>query len=71
MQNVHFKDMKEEPRSEIVPCGAGIIDFKPVIKICDDLMIPNALVEQDNAPKSGNSYGQMKISYNNLIKLFK
>lgn len=70
MQNVHFKDMKDEPRGNIVPCGVGVIDFKPVIELCDKLGIENALVEQDNAPQSGDSYGQMKISYENLKDLF-
>ena len=70
MTNVHFKDMKDEPRGKIVPCGTGVIDFAPVVKLCDKLGIPNALVEQDTAPKTGDSYGQMRISYNNLKKLF-
>ncbi len=70
MQNVHFKDMKEEPKGDICPCGEGIIDFKPVIELCDKMGIPNALVEQDNAAESGDSYGQMKISYKNIKELF-
>ena len=69
--NIHFKDMKCEPRGEICPCGQGVIDFTPVIKLCDTLGIENALVEQDNAPDTNDSYGQMAISYENLIKLFK
>ncbi len=69
--NVHFKDMKTEPQGEICPCGVGVIDFAPVVKLCDELDIPNALVEQDNAPSFGDSYEQMKISYNNLAHLFK
>lgn len=68
--NVHFKDMKSEPQGEICPCGEGVIDFSPVVKLCNELEIPNALVEQDNAPSLGDSYEQMKISYNNLSKLF-
>ena len=69
--NVHFKDMKTEPKGEICPCGEGVIDFAPVVKLCDELGIPNALVEQDNAPSFGDSYGQMAISYRNLAPLFK
>ena len=68
--NVHFKDMKTEPQGEICPCGVGVIDFKPVIALCDRLGIPNALVEQDNAPATGDSIGQMAISYKNLAPLF-
>lgn len=70
LKNVHFKDMKSEPKGEICPCGEGVIDFKPVIELCDRMGITNALVEQDNAPDSGDSIGQMKISYNNLKELF-
>ena len=70
MTNVHLKDMKCEPKGEICPCGEGVIDFAPVVELCDKLGIPNALVEQDNAKLSGDSYGQMAISYNNLKKFF-
>ena len=79
IQNVHFKDMKSyhtmleegpSPVELICPCGTGIIDFKPIIALCDSLLIPNALVEQDNAPATGDSIGQMRISYNNLRPLF-
>ena len=70
LKNIHFKDMKSEPKGDICPCGEGVIDFRPVIKLCDELGIVNALVEQDNAPDSGNSIGQMTISYNNLKNLF-
>lgn len=70
MTNVHFKDMKTEGKGEICPCGQGVIDFRPVIELCDGLGIPYALVEQDNAPASGDSYGQMKISHDNLRPLF-
>lgn len=70
MNNVHFKDMLTEPKGDICPCGVGVVDFKPIIKLCDSLGIENALVEQDNAPDSGNSYGQMEISFKNLKPLF-
>ena len=68
--NVHFKDMESEPQGAICPCGKGVIDFKPVITLCDSLGIPNALVEQDNAPATGDSIGQMAISFKNLKPLF-
>ena len=79
IQNVHLKDMKEyhtmleegPTRADLIcPCGKGIIDFKPIITLCDSLGIPNALVEQDNAPQSGNSVAEMAISYGNLRPLF-
>ncbi len=68
--DVHFKDMLTEPKGPICPCGEGVIDFKPLITLCDEIGIENALVEQDNAPESGDSYGQMAISYKNLKPLF-
>ena len=70
LTNVHFKDMKTEPKGEICPCGVGTIDFAPVVKLCDDLKIPYALVEQDNAPKLGDEFEQLATSYNNLKNLF-
>ena len=70
LTNVHFKDMKEEPKGPICPCGEGTIDFGPVVKLCDELKIPYALVEQDNAPALGDEYEQMATSFNNLKKFF-
>lgn len=70
LTNVHFKDMKEEPKGAICPCGEGTIDFAPVVKLCDELKIPYALVEQDNAPALGDEYEQMATSFNNLKHLF-
>ena len=70
IKNVHFKDMLTEPKGAICPCGVGTIDFKPVIALCDELGIVNALVEQDNAPSTGDSYGQLAISFKNLKPLF-
>ena len=70
IKNVHFKDMKTEPQGDICPCGEGVIDFAPIVKLCDEMGIENALVEQDNAPDSGNSIGEMKKSYENLKQLF-
>ena len=70
LTNVHFKDMLTEPQGEICPCGNGTIDFAPFVKLCDELKIPYALVEQDNAPKLGDEYEQMATSFNNLKHLF-
>jgi len=70
MTNIHFKDMKTEPRGEICACGEGTIDFAPVVKLCDKYKIPYALVEQDNAPDFGDDYGQMALSFKNLKPLF-
>ncbi len=70
MTNIHLKDMKSEPKGPICPCGEGITDFKPILALCETYGIENALVEQDNAPDSGDSIGQMKISYDNLAPIF-
>lgn len=70
IKNVHFKDMLTEPQGDICHCGKGVIDFAPVITLCDSLGIENALVEQDNAPDTKDSFGQMKLSYDNLKTLF-
>jgi sugar phosphate isomerase/epimerase len=67
--NVHFKDMKTEPRGEICPCGAGVIDFAPIAKLLKSHGIENVLVEQDNAPMLGDVFAQMKQSYDHLDKI--
>ena len=70
IKNVHFKDMATLPKGDICACGTGIIDFAPLVKLCNEIGIVNALVEQDNAPDTNDSIGQMKISFNNLKSLF-
>lgn len=70
MTNVHLKDMKTAPQGDICPCGEGIMDFAPIVALCDELGIPNALVEQDNAPDLGDSWAQMATSYASLKHLF-
>ena len=70
MTNLHFKDMKEEPKGAICPCGTGVVDFGEIKALGEKLGIPYALVEQDNAPESGDSFGQMAISFGNLKKYF-
>lgn len=71
MQNIHLKDLSCEPDGPECPLGLGVIDFKPIVSLCDELGIQNALVEQDNAALTEDSFGQMKISYDNLHHLFK
>ena len=70
VRNVHFKDMLTEPKGDICHCGGGVIDFAPLVKLCDEMGIVNALVEQDNAPDTKDSFNEMKISFNNLKKYF-
>ena len=67
--SVHFKDMLSEPKGAICPCGDGVIDFAPILALCDSLGIPEALVEQDNAPDT-DSYACMKKSFEALAPLF-
>ncbi len=69
-QNIHFKDMASYPKGAICPCGAGVIDFAPLYDLCCELNIPNALVEQDNAPSSNDSFGEMKKSFDHLAPIF-
>ncbi len=66
---VHFKDMAGEPQGAICPCGDGCIDFLPIMQLCDSLGIPEALVEQDNAPET-DSYLCMKKSFEALRGIF-
>jgi sugar phosphate isomerase/epimerase len=70
MTNIHFKDMRTEPKGEICPCGEGVIDFAPIAALCKEIGVPYALVEQDNAPKLGDEFEQMTTSFNNLKHLF-
>ena len=70
MTNIHFKDMRTEPKGEICPCGEGVIDFAPITALCKEIGVPYALVEQDNAPKLGDEFEQMATSFNNLKHLF-
>ena len=68
--NIHFKDMLEAPQGPICPCGEGIIDMKAIYDACIETGVSAAFVEQDNAPDSGDSVGQMAISYKNLAPIF-
>lgn len=70
MTNIHFKDMKDEPKGAICPCGDGVIDFAPIASLCKEYKIPYALVEQDNAPQLGDEIEQMKSSFEHLKHLF-
>jgi len=71
MTNIHFKDMLTAPRGPICPCGAGVIDFASLAKLCEQVGIENALVEQDNAPNLGDEFEQMAESYRHLRPLIR
>ena len=70
MTDIHFKDMKNEPKGPICPCGDGVIDFAPLVPLCDSLGIKNAHVEQDNAPELGDVFVQMESSFKHLKPMF-
>lgn len=68
--NLHFKDMAATEDRPICACGEGVIDFKRIYDACLETGVKNILIEQDNAPASGDSMGQMAISYKNIAPLF-
>lgn len=68
--NVHFKDMARDEARSICACGEGSLDFAAITAVCRELGVRNALVEQDNAPDSGDALGQMACSFRNLSGLF-
>ena len=70
IKNIHFKDMIEAPKGAICPCGAGVIDMKKLYDACVETGVSAVFVEQDNAPDSGDSIGQLAISYKNLAPIF-
>lgn len=69
MTDVHLKDMLSKPQGPICPCGEGVIDFVPIIELCDKYGVKNAHVEQDNAYQLGDVFEQMKTSYTNMYPL--
>ena len=71
MTDVHFKDMKSEPKGPICACGDGIIDFAPLADLCYSLGIKNIHVEQDNACTFDDPYEQMERSFKHLRPLIK
>ena len=70
LTNIHFKDMKSEPKGAICPCGEGVLDFARLAQVCRESDVQYALVEQDNAPDLGDEYEQMQTSYRHLKPLF-
>ena len=70
MIDIHFKDMISAPQGAICPCGDGIIDFAPLVPLCESVGIKNVQVEQDNAPDLGDVFEQMKRSHDHLRPMF-
>ena len=65
--HIHLKDMADTPERGITACGTGIIDFKPIIALAEEIGVISGLVEQDNAPDLGDSYEQMRIGAEKML----
>ena len=70
ISNLHLKDMVSEPKGDMCPCGEGVIDLPGIIALAKELKIPYAQVEEDTAATSGDSWGHMQRSYDNLKNYF-
>ncbi len=72
IMNVHFKDYTNPDEwNSLVPCGGGLVPFEEIIEACLEMGVENALVEQDTAPATGDSIGQMAKSAEYLLPLLK
>ena len=66
LANVHFKDMANDEARSICACGNGTLDFEAIYRACADLNVQNVLVEQDNAVKFDDPFGQVAVSFAHL-----
>ena len=66
LANVHFKDMANDEARSICACGNGVLDFEAIYRACADLKVQNVLVEQDNAVKFDDPFGQVATSFAHL-----
>lgn len=72
IMNVHFKDYTNPDNwDSLVPCGQGLVPFPEIIEACREVGVENVLVEQDTAPGTGDSVGQMAQSAAYLLPLLK
>lgn len=72
IMNVHFKDYTNpENWNSLVPCGQGLVPFPEIIEACAEVGVVNALVEQDTAPSTEDSLGQMAQSAAYLLPIMK
>jgi sugar phosphate isomerase/epimerase len=70
IMNVHFKDYTNPDNwDSLVPCGQGLVPFPEIIEACREVGVENVLVEQDTAPRTGDSVGQMEQSAKYLMPL--
>lgn len=64
--NIHFKDMADNEKRSICPCGKGTLDFAAIFEACRAVGVENVLVEQDNAPESPDAFADMEFSFRHL-----
>ncbi len=64
--NIHYKDMTNDDARAICACGCGQLDFVEITAVCKKLGVKNVLVEQDNAVKMPDPFGEMAFSYKHL-----
>ena len=73
---IHFKDMalnfgdgKFEATPEFAEIGEGNLDWKGIIKACEDTNIRWYVVEQDQTRGKRDIFESIKLSYDNMIKM--
>lgn len=72
LTNIHYKDMAKSEEREICACGTGVLDFVAITEAClKNGGVKNVLIEQDNAVKFEDPFGQMEIGFKNLRPIIK
>ncbi len=72
LANIHFKDMADDEKHSICACGDGTLDFAAIYEACKRMGgVENILIEQDNAPKKDDPFGEMQKSYNAIRSIVK
>ena len=71
LTNIHFKDMANDEKRSICPCGSGTLDFKAIYEACKQVGVENVLVEQDNAADTPDPLGEMQKSFAHLRPIIK
>lgn len=72
LTNIHYKDMAKSEEREICACGTGVLDFAAITEAClKNGGVKNVLIEQDNAVKFEDPFGQMEIGFKNLRPIIK
>jgi sugar phosphate isomerase/epimerase len=71
LSNIHFKDMANDEKRSICPCGDGTLDFKKIYETCKRIGVQNVLVEQDNAANAPDPLAEMQKSFTHLRPILK